>query len=48
MDKKLKGIAIILFGILIAQSPVTNSILPYAMGVIFGLYGLIITLSRKE
>jgi uncharacterized membrane protein HdeD (DUF308 family) len=48
MDKKLKGIAMILFGILIAQNPATNAVLPYIMGVVFGLWGLLIALSTKE
>ena len=47
LDKKLKGIAIILFSILIAQNPV-DSILPYIIGVLFGLFGVMIVLFSKE
>ena len=48
MDKKLKGIAMILFAILIAQSPATNTNLPYILAVLFGLYGTLIVLLSKE
>ena len=48
MDEKLKGIAMILFGILIAQNPIANAVLTYIIGVVFGLLGLLDVLSKKN